>query len=934
MKKKNLLPFLLMGMMSATAIAQTDLTSSIVNPSFEADGVYEGLTATKPPTGWTITSSVDCSTFPWCGVNSDGETATKDGTYIFGFWVSSVPDFELSQTIVGLEDGLYTVTCGLMGASNSGGTRQTTQRLFANNNSLLFGSEEDYLATNLALLNEDYSFAGYDEKNQDNGPFRTMTLNVNVVGGSLTFGVRTNGDASTKGFSFTQNGAGGEGWLKVDNFTLTYLGKEAAALQLVIDQANQLIGEYMQTAQVTAIQNAITSAEAYLSSQDADVIKAQIVILNAAIETTKASIEAYAKLNDAVADAYNVGTSFDGYYYYSEFKSIFDTANAMFDAKEASTEEALSTAKSLLAVIEKCRMWGKIVAIYSSKIINASFEDNGGAVNYPTLPIGWSITDNSYSWCGVNSDADAATKTGSYVFGIWNASISGFEIFQTLTGIPNGTYRLYADMMVSATSSGSSRLGSQRIFAGDKETLYKDMYAEDNLGYDATPLHTLTVDVVVTDGTLKIGARSDSNPESSTAGSGWFKVDNFRLALVEVADVDQAVKEAQDALKVLIAEAKASQEKMAPSVKAAMLALADEAQSLIDANETDLDVLSAKSAALTQAIAAKATTVALYETFDLAIGEAYENISNYTDAYLYYNKFKDAIAKADAAYVAASYEASEINAAMSELTQLNRKCTDFEVAQADLTDSIANPSFEADGKKIDYPAIPMGWTIAFPDTVTLTWCGANTDHTGGTGAYTFGLWNAIVPEFEIGQTITGLSNGTYRVMVDMMVSATSAGQSRLGAQRLFAGAKELNYSDAWDEDFLPYDNTPLRNMSLEVEVTDGTLHLGVRTRGDVDQINNPEYTNTGVGWFKIDNFRLAAINVKGLGIEGVAAETGGHTIVSGIGFISIQATKNDKIAIYGLGGNLVKNVTLSVGENTVALPAGSYLVKNQKVIVR
>ena len=934
MKKKNLLPFLFIGMMSTTAIAQTDLTSLIVNPSFEADGVYEGLTEAKPPTGWTITSNVDCSTFPWCGVNSDGEAATKDGTYIFGIWVASVPDFELSQTLTGLEDGLYTVTCGLMGASNSNGTRQTTQRLFANNNSLLFGSEEDYSATNLALLGEDYSFAGYDEKVQDNGPFRKMSLNVNVVDGTLTFGIRTNGDASVKGFSFTQNSSEGEGWFKVDNFTLTYLGKEAAALQLVIDQASTLIGENMQAAQVTALQDAIASAQTYLSSQDVDVIKAQIVILNAAIDATKASIEAYSKLNDAVADAYNIGTSFDEYYYYSEFKSIFDVADAMFEAKEASTEEALSTAKSLKAVIAKCEMWGNVVAIYSNKIINPSFEANEGAVNYPTLPTGWSVSDNSYSWCGVNSDADAATKTGTYVFGIWNASISGFEISQTLTGLPNGTYRVYADMMVSATPGGESRLGSQRIFAGDKEGLYKDQYAEDNLGYDATPLHTLTVDAVVTDGTLKIGARSDSDPESSIAGSGWFKVDNFRLALVTVADVDQAVKQAQDDLKVLIAEAKASEEKMAPSVKAAMLATADEAQSLIDANETNLDILSAKSAALTQAIAAKATTIALYEAFDLAIGEAYENLSNYTAAYLYYTKFKEAIEKSDAAFLAASYEASEINAAMAELTLLNRNCKDFEVAQADLTTSIINPSFEADGKNIDYPVVPMGWEIAFPDTVTLTWCGANTYHTGGTGAYTFGLWNQIVPEFEIGQTITGLSNGIYRVMVDMMVSGTSSAQSRLAAQRLFAGTKELNYSEVWDEDFLGYDNTPFRNMSLEVEVTDGTLHLGVRTRGDVDQINNAEYTNTGVGWFKIDNFRLAAINVKGLGIEGVLAETTEYKILSGVGFVTIQSKKNDKIVIYGLSGNLIKNVTLSIGDNTVALPAGSYLVKNQKVIVR
>ena len=80
----------------------------------------------------------------WCGVNNDSEGEAKDGVESFGIWTSGVPQFELSQTIEGLENGTYLVTAGLMAGANGGGSRLTTQRIFGNLNSAYYADESMY----------------------------------------------------------------------------------------------------------------------------------------------------------------------------------------------------------------------------------------------------------------------------------------------------------------------------------------------------------------------------------------------------------------------------------------------------------------------------------------------------------------------------------------------------------------------------------------------------------------------------------------------------------------------------------------------------------------------------------------------------------------------------------------------------------------------
>jgi len=215
--------FLLCGLMSSgTSMAQTDKTSLITNPSFETGNL----------TGWTWTGTTG---YAWLGPNTDGD-ATKNGTYICGIWNSPIGDAECSQTITGVPDGYYRVSALATVSTN----RTTNQRLFANSVSQLYGtnSNSNYSTANLALLTssgETYSFGGYDESNAENGPFKPLSVVTHVTNGTLKFGFRVNGTATTKGYSFTSVSAKkDEGFFKFDNFTLTEVSNVATLDNIVL----------------------------------------------------------------------------------------------------------------------------------------------------------------------------------------------------------------------------------------------------------------------------------------------------------------------------------------------------------------------------------------------------------------------------------------------------------------------------------------------------------------------------------------------------------------------------------------------------------------------------------------------------------------------------------------------------------------------------
>src|ERR1035437_9909888 len=112
----------------------------------------------------------------------------------------------------------------------------------------------------------------------------------------------------------------------------------------------------------------------------------------------------------------------------------------------------------------------------TSLITNPSFET--GNLN------GWTWTGTTgYAWLGPNTDGDG-TKDGSYICGIWNSPIGDAECAQTLTGLPNGYYKVTALATVSA-----NRTTNQRLFANSVSQLYG---ASSNTNYSSANLTILT----------------------------------------------------------------------------------------------------------------------------------------------------------------------------------------------------------------------------------------------------------------------------------------------------------------------------------------------------------------------------------------------------------------------------------------------------------
>lgn len=209
-------------------------------------------------------------------------------------------------------------------------------------------------------------------------------------------------------------------------------------------------------------------------------------------------------------------------------------------------------------------LWGMCTLLtaqtsYTSKITNAGFETGSGT--------GWTWTGTSgYAWIGPNTDGDA-TKEGSYINGLWNASIGDAECAQTITGLPSGYYKLTALMTVS-----TGRLTNQRLFAtsdgSTKSTLFgtaaHSAYTTSNLGIlsasetygfagfsessaENGPFNKVSVVKQVTGGSLTLGIRVSG--KSTTKGysfayttkgdAGFFKFDGFTLTEVSnVATLD------------------------------------------------------------------------------------------------------------------------------------------------------------------------------------------------------------------------------------------------------------------------------------------------------------------------------------------------------------------------------------------------------------
>lgn len=207
---------------------------------------------------------------------------------------------------------------------------------------------------------------------------------------------------------------------------------------------------------------------------------------------------------------------------------------------------------------------------------------------------------------------------------------------------------------------------------------------------------------------------------------------------------------------------------------------------------------------------------------------------------------------------------------------------------------IKNYSFEdlTDPSTTGVSPTLTNWTRNYTDG--YNWNGCNGDWTTD-GERSYGIWKAAIDsDFELSQVVT-VPNGMYLVTVDMTVSKSGT-TSRVNGQRLFAGHIEAYYPAYAETDA---DNGSAYTLAVMTVVNDGQLKLGVRTNGGA---------NSGIGWFKIDNFTIRQVST--------------YTKLELIDWMDFNATENQTIDVSYLRTFMTTGVnsTTTNGWQSLCLP--------------
>nr|MCR5312997.1 hypothetical protein [Bacteroidaceae bacterium] len=528
-----------------------DITALGVNMSFEDLTAQNGSETTGvagAPTGWNIyingtqVTTADevkaAGIANWHGVNADCSGDIKDGNYGFGLWVSSVPNYEISQTIKDLENGTYIVTAGLMVGANGNGSRRTTQRIFANLSSTYFGVEGEYDESQLDN-SEVYGFANNSESTTDT-EMQPVEVRAFVYDGTLTFGLRTDGNIAAANRT-SSNGSGGDGWFKTDNYRIQKVGYDATDAYNTFNHYFNCISNYyadntkMAESMMAKVQDAYNKYEDVSESNtQAELIDA-ILATKSILASAEESISMYEKLNNAITEhdiklRLYINKSGRG-----DYEDAIDEASDQYEEGKIETMEEVDAIISKLdAALQACIQSDEIEegADLTEYIQNPSFEDlsnqnDASSGGVAATPKGWNMYINGTQvstaadinaqgvtgWCAIN-EGDAINveledgtivsnqySEGTHLWGIWNATIPEIELSQEISGLPAGLYTLTCDVLVQYNWAGNC-LTTQRIFANDYVAMYstEDAY-ENNLPDDAKI--AAEIDALVPDAEIK-----------------------------------------------------------------------------------------------------------------------------------------------------------------------------------------------------------------------------------------------------------------------------------------------------------------------------------------------------------------------------------------------------------------------------------------------
>lgn len=385
-------------------------------------------------------------------------------------------------------------------------------------------------------------------------------------------------------------------WNCFTNLRLIYVGldvKEALAkLKETLVSAEGYLGSKMAGDVRKSLEDAYAAGVEMSKEQDPQYkeVSAAAKKIASLFKSAAASIKSYQRLSLVLARAKDVLTDESAASTESgkELKSLYDTTSADYESDYPSLSGSAvdERCEDLEVLITKALMGSGINANddITKYITNPSFENtygndetvDGGA---HTVPYGWSMvvegkechTAQELKDAGINSytciEENKYTTDGNYSYCLLSAPVPDSYLYQTIKGLPDGTYRVSVDMTIPY-DGGCSRLTGQRLLVNNHAQYYgkPEYYIESELdklhpeevsrtfaGYDEVDtnttgevgdmgnMQTLSVEVTIVNGEdLTFGVRTDNNKSAMNRSyeenwwdcTGRYKIDNFRMVCV------------------------------------------------------------------------------------------------------------------------------------------------------------------------------------------------------------------------------------------------------------------------------------------------------------------------------------------------------------------------------------------------------------------
>ena len=508
---------------------------------------------------------------------------------VFGQGVAEFFDknFDVYQEITGIPNGKYVVKVqgfyrqGWNDAADAynAGTEELAE-LYANDEEVSLTSLYKYTAAEMGVTENVHGNGQVDGLTSANLAFSTMnsltgvnyydenSVTVIVMDGKLKFGLRNS------------NHKGGS-WCAFRDFKLFYYGNfpsvnllgkmNVARAYLEANEANIpaavyfMVDDYLYNLD----DEGYTEEGAYSDEE----VNAVILAFDAMWAEALAAVDLFANLK---AQAQRIENELIplGYPGADALWDLLNEAEEYFDPEcEDNTYEALQALadKFDAAVVDyylSQEATEDVAADYTYFVSNPNFEQKGEWT--------WAVAGGgSDQWNGGcrPSEEGGANRQG---VNLWGWGITSVDVHQTLTGLPNGLYKVSAELITQTNYATD-----QHVYATGAATVTSDYLTVE--GWDTYEWTTLTTNdfAVVVDGTLTIGAAAS---QGGTNSEGWFQATNFKLYYYGPASNEHL----QGAWENLKAEAQEAVDVLIPNEEKAVAAALTEAGQLAgDGNYID-----------------------------------------------------------------------------------------------------------------------------------------------------------------------------------------------------------------------------------------------------------------------------------------------------------------------------------------------------------